>query len=68
MIFTKIYSRIILWSILAGFIGTAAGYVISYFADIPVGATIIFTLVVIWVIVKVIYRIVMRKKGMRYQV
>jgi zinc transport system permease protein len=68
MIFTKIYSRIILWSILAGFIGTAAGYVISYFADIPVGATIIFTLVVIWVIVKVIYRIVMRKKGMSYQV
>lgn len=68
MIFTKIYSRIILWSILAGFIGTAAGYVISYFADIPVGATIIFTLVVIWVIVKVIYRIVMRKKGLRYAV
>jgi zinc transport system permease protein len=66
MIFTKIYSRIILWSILAGFIGTAAGYVISYFAGIPVGATIIFTLVVIWVIVKVIYRIVMRKKGLRY--
>jgi zinc transport system permease protein len=68
MIFTKIYSRIILWSILAGFIGTAAGYVISYFAGIPVGATIIFTLVVIWVIVKFIYRILMRKKGMRYEV
>jgi zinc transport system permease protein len=68
MIFTKIYSRIILWSILAGFIGTGAGYVISYFAGIPVGATIIFTLVVIWVIVKFIYRILMRKKGMRYEV
>src|SRR4030043_370232 len=43
MLFTKVYSRIIMWSILAGFIGTAAGYVISYFAGIPVGATIIFT-------------------------
>ena len=62
MIFTKIYSRIIFWSILAGFIGTAAGYVISYFAGIPVGATIIFTLVIIWVIVKVVYRIFMKKK------
>lgn len=57
MIFTKVYSRIILWSILAGFIGTSAGYVISYFAGIPVGATIIFTLVVIWVIVKGIFQI-----------
>jgi zinc transport system permease protein len=49
MIFTKVYSRIILWSITAGFAGTAAGYIVSYFADIPVGATIIFTLVVIWI-------------------
>jgi zinc transport system permease protein len=63
MIFTKIYSRIILWSILAGFIGTAAGYAISYFAGIPAGATIIFTLVVIWIIVKLVYRVFMRRKG-----
>jgi len=58
MLFTKVYSRIIMWSILAGFIGTAAGYVISYFAGIPVGATIIFTLVVLWIFVKIIIRIV----------
>ena len=56
MIFTKVYSKIILWSVLAGFIGTAAGYIISYFAGIPVGATIIFTLVVIWVVVKLIFQ------------
>lgn len=56
MIFTRVYSRIILWSILAGFIGTASGYIISYFAGIPVGATIIFTQVVIWVIVKGIFQ------------
>jgi zinc transport system permease protein len=52
MIFTKVYRRIVVWSVIAGFAGTAAGYTISYFAGIPVGATIIFTLVVLWVIVK----------------
>ncbi len=54
MLFTGVYSRIILWSVAAGFIGTASGYIISYFAGIPAGATIIFTLAVIWVIVKII--------------
>jgi zinc transport system permease protein len=52
MLFTRVYSRIILFSIVSGFAGTAAGYVISYFAGIPVGATIIFTLVIIWIIAK----------------
>lgn len=52
MLFTKVYFRIVVWSVIAGFIGTATGYTISYFAGIPVGATIIFTLVIIWVIVK----------------
>ncbi len=52
MLFTKIYFKIVIWSILAGFVGTATGYAISYFAGIPVGATIIFTLVIIWVIAK----------------
>jgi hypothetical protein len=52
MLFTRVYRRIVIWSIVAGFLGTVAGYVISYFAGIPVGATIIFTLTVIWVIAK----------------
>jgi zinc transport system permease protein len=58
MIFTKVYLRIIVWSVIAGFIGTATGYAISFFAGIPVGATIIFTLVVLWVIVKVIFHLI----------
>jgi zinc transport system permease protein len=58
MIFTRVYSRIIVWSIFSGFVGTAAGYVISYYAGIPVGATIIFTLVLIWVIVKSTYQMI----------
>lgn len=52
MLFTRVYFKIILWSVFSGFIGTATGYAISYFAGIPVGATIIFTLVVLWIIVK----------------
>ncbi len=52
MLFTKTYFKIVLLSIFAGFVGTAAGYAISYYAGIPVGATIIFTLVIIWVIAK----------------
>ena len=52
MLFTRVYFKIVIWSVLAGFIGTATGYVISYYAGIPVGATIIFTLVIIWVLAK----------------
>ncbi len=56
MLLTRSYRRIILWAVMAGFAGTATGYAVSYFAGIPVGATIIFTLVIIWVIVKVMVR------------
>jgi zinc transport system permease protein len=52
MLFTKIYGRIVALSVAAGFLGTSAGYAISYFAGIPAGATIIFTLVLIWIIAK----------------
>ena len=60
MLFTRVYFRIVLWSIVAGFIGTATGYAISYYAGIPVGATIIFTLVIIWVLVKITTLIIMK--------
>jgi zinc transport system permease protein len=63
MIFTRVYFRIVLWSVVAGFVGTSTGYIISYFAGIPVGATIIFTLVIIWVIVKGISQLSIRLKG-----
>ena len=65
MLFTKVYIRIVIWSIIAGFIGTSIGYAISYVAGIPVGATIIFTLVILWVIVKgIIYLIeIISRKG-----
>ena len=52
MLFTRSYTGIILGSIVAGFAGTATGYAISYNAGIPVGATIIFTLVILWALLK----------------
>jgi zinc transport system permease protein len=58
MIFTKVYYNIVIWSVLAGFLGTATGYAISYLAGIPVGATIIFTLVIIWVVMKGISQLI----------
>jgi zinc transport system permease protein len=51
-LFTKSYTGIVIGSVAAGFAGTATGYAVSYNAGIPVGATIIFTLVVMWVILK----------------
>ena len=60
MLFTRVYFRIVIWSIIAGFIGTATGYAISYYAGIPVGATIIFTLVIIWVVVKTTTFLIMK--------
>lgn len=55
MIFTKRYSMIIIWSIVTGFAGTAAGYYISFIAGIPPGATIIFALVLLWIFSKLLF-------------
>jgi zinc transport system permease protein len=60
MLFTRVYFKIVIWSVIAGFIGTATGYAISYYAGIPVGATIIFTLVIIWVMVKSATMLIMK--------
>jgi zinc transport system permease protein len=67
MIFTRVYFKIVIWSVIAGFIGTAAGYTISYFAGVPVGATIIFTLVIIWFLAKGINQlaVMLLKKGLK---
>jgi zinc transport system permease protein len=64
MLFTRVYYKIVFWSVLAGFVGTSTGYAISYSAGIPVGATIIFTLVIIWVLAKIMTLLIMKvKKG-----
>ncbi len=56
-LFTNRFSTIMIASVVIGFLGSFLGLLISYYLDIPSGATIIFTLVVLYLasrIVKVI--------------
>lgn len=54
LLFTRNFSRMIIISILAGLIGMLAGLVASWYLNIPTGATIIFTLVLLWVISRLV--------------
>jgi zinc transport system permease protein len=54
MLFTRVYKRVLIWSVITGFAGTISGFTISWFAGVPAGATVIFTLVVMWIICRVI--------------
>lgn len=51
-LFTKQFSKMIIFSILFGFLGSMGGLVFSYFNDIPSGAAIIFTLVLMYGLIK----------------
>lgn len=54
-LFTKRFDLMMIASIIIGFIGSMAGLVFSYFYDIPSGAAIIFTLVVLFGVIKSIF-------------
>jgi zinc transport system permease protein len=49
---TKDYKKIIYLSILIGFAGCVSGLIISYFMNIPSGATIIFSLALIYLLLR----------------
>ena len=53
-LFTKRFSRIMVWSVLLGFIASLLGLIFSFYLDIPSGATIIFTLVVMYLMARLI--------------
>ncbi len=53
-LFTNRFGRIMIGSIIIGFIASLLGLVIAYFFDIPSGATIIFTLVVMYLAARTI--------------
>lgn len=53
-IFTKKYHQIMILSIIIGLLGTSCGLIASYIYDIPSGAAIIFSLVIIFIIGKII--------------
>ena len=53
-LFTLRFSRIMVASVLIGFVASFLGLVISYYLNIPSGATIIFTLVVLYLVARVV--------------
>jgi zinc transport system permease protein len=59
-LFTNNFRSIILLSILIGIIGSISGLLISYFWNIPSGATIIFAFVLIFGIAKVVQSLMVR--------
>lgn len=54
LIFTNDFRKMIFGSVLAGLIGTLSGLLASWYLNIPTGATIIFTLVLLWLICRLI--------------
>ncbi|MEN8203471.1 MAG: metal ABC transporter permease, partial [Bacteroidota bacterium] len=61
-LFTKRFDHIMIGSIVIGFLASLAGLFISYYLDIPSGATIIFTLVVIYLAARFIKVVTFGKK------
>ena len=59
-LFTNNLSHMMLYSILIGVFGSIAGIYISYFMNIPSGATIIFAFIVIFAVAKIIQTIKVR--------
>jgi len=56
-LFTKRFDLMMIWSILFGFLGSLTGLALSYIYDIPSGAAIIFTLVVLYGLIKIFFLI-----------
>jgi len=70
LLFTRKYTKVIVWSVISGFGGTMAGFIISYFLGIPTGATIIFTLVTIWILCRLLkgtQQIISERKSVKYK-
>jgi len=59
-LFTKRFDVMIFYSIAFGFLGSVIGLAISYLYDIPSGAAIIFTLVVLYGLIKILFLLVRR--------
>jgi zinc transport system permease protein len=53
-LFTKDFKRLLVLSSVFAFIGTISGLFFSYFLDIPSGAAIIFTLVIIFAVLRIV--------------
>ncbi|MDF1574541.1 MAG: metal ABC transporter permease [Bacteroidales bacterium] len=53
-LFTRRFSHIMIGSVILGFFASLLGLILSYYMDIPSGATIIFTLVILYLLARLI--------------
>lgn len=53
-LFTKSLNKIMLWSIIISIFGGVSGLMLSYYYEIPSGASIIFALVILFIVLKTI--------------
>lgn len=54
MLFTRRYLKIIVLSTLVSFVGISSGFAISWFTNLPTGATIVAVLVLFWLVARAI--------------
>jgi len=65
-LFTKRFDVMMVYSILFGFLGSISGLAFSYIYDIPSGAAIIFTLVVLYGLIKTVF-IIFGKANLKHR-
>lgn len=61
-LFTKNFKTMIYLSILFGIIGSFSGLIISYYLSIPSGATIIFSLALIYLLLRIIQNLILPRR------
>ncbi len=62
-LFSKKFSAIIFMSILFGFVGSMVGLISAYFFNIPSGASIVFTLILIFFLAGLVKKIILRQNN-----
>lgn len=63
MLFTREYLRIIVLSTVVSFLAISAGFVVSWFINLPTGATIVTVLVLFWLTARAVRTLSMRRSS-----
>ncbi|MCF8225282.1 MAG: metal ABC transporter permease [Bacteroidales bacterium] len=61
-LFTNNFGKILFWSVVIGFTGAFIGLISSYFLDIPSGGTIIFSLVILYLIGRLVKMVLVMRR------
>ncbi|HYW94031.1 MAG TPA: metal ABC transporter permease [Bacteroidales bacterium] len=63
-LFTRDFRKMLIYSVFIGFAGSLTGLIISYYLNIPSGATIIFSLALLYVILRIV-KLFMKRTRLR---